>query len=359
MDNVLTLRTALTEPRSTAGAARMSEAVLERLRSLPGVEVAASAVGLPLQSRAGGPFDIVGRENAGAATGAGVVVPSSPGYFEALRIPVLVGRALDARDDEAAVPVVVINQAMADRYWSDGGNPLNDRIRIGAGLPEASDEPARQIVGIVGSVRQDGIVNDAEPAMYFPHAQLSDRLNDAFFPQLDWIVRTSIDPAAVSALVHKTVREETRQQVTDIRSIEDTWLLSISRQRLNLWLMTLFGGAALLLGAVGVYGLVEYSVQQRRHEIGIRLAMGARAGAITSMVVGQGMQRVAVGVAAGIVAAYFLANVLASTLFGVEPHDLAVFVTVPLVLLAVGCTAVCVPAFRAARVDPTLGLRCS
>jgi putative ABC transport system permease protein len=359
VDNVLTIRTALPDQRSTATVAQTIEAVLTRIRAVPGVEVAASSVGLPLQDRAGGPFDIIGRQAEGVATGTAVFVPTSPDYFHTLRIPLLVGRSFDATDDAAAPPVVMINQAMADRYWSDGSSPLQDRIVFGTGIPDASDEPPRQIVGIVGSIRQDGIVSDPAPAMYIPHTQLSDKLNSAFNPMLDWLVRTSIDPGAVSAVLHNAVREETRQQVTDIRLMKDTWLLSISRQRLNLWLMTLFGAAALFLGALGVYGLVAYSVAQRTHEIGIRMAVGAHANAVKNMVVRQGMVRVALGVAVGTFTAYFLANALASILFGVEPHDPVIFALVPLVLLTVGSAAVYVPALRATRVDPTLALRTS
>jgi ABC-type antimicrobial peptide transport system permease subunit len=120
-----------------------------------------------------------------------------------------------------------------------------------------------------------------------------------------------------------------------------------------------FGGSALLLAAVGIYGVIAYSVEQRRQEIGIRMALGAEAGPLRAMVIRQGMLPVVIGVGAGLVAAYFVANVLASTLFGVEPRDLGVFVTVPVVLLAVGLAAVCVPAFRASRVDPTVALRFS
>jgi predicted permease len=359
VDNVLTMRTALGEPRSTAAVAQTIDAVLTRVRAIPGVEVAASSVGLPLQDRAGGPFDIVGRQNEGAATGAAVFVPSSADYFETLRIPVLLGRSFGVSDDEAAPPVAVINEAMAARYWSDGSDPLQDRIRFGTGLPQGSDEPARQIVGIVGSVRQDGIMGDPAPAIYVPRAQVSDELNSAFFPTLDWIIRTNVDPGAVSAALHNALREETRQQVTDIRLMKDTWSLSVSRQRLNLWLMTLFGAAALVLGAVGVYGLVAYSVQQRTHEIGIRIAVGADADAVRNMVVRQGMVRILIGVGVGVFAAYFLANVLASMLFGVEPHDLSIFGIVTAVLLMVGGAAVYLPALRATRVDPTLALRCA
>jgi putative ABC transport system permease protein len=358
VDNVLTMQSALSEPRSTATVARTIEAVLTRIRAIPGVDVAASSVGSPLQHRAGGPFDIVGRQNEGPATGAAVFVPSSPDYFETLRIPLLVGRTFAASDDQAALPVTVINQAMAEKYWGDGTDPLQDRIQFGAGIRDASDEPARQIIGIVGSIRQDGIMGDSAPAMYVPHAQISDKLNNGFPPALDWIIRTNNDPGAVSALLHKALREETRQQVTDIRLMKDTWLLSISRQRLNLWLMTLFGAAALLLGAIGVYGLVAYSVQQRTHEIGIRLALGAHADAVRSMVVRQGIVRILAGVGVGVFAAYFLAYALASSLFGVEPHDLPIFLIVPLLLLAVGGAAVYVPALRATRIDPTVALRC-
>ncbi len=232
----------------------------------------------------------------------------------------------------------------------------SDSIR--SGIIDASDEPPRQIIGIVGSIRQDGIVGGPAPAMYVLHAQVSDKLNKAF-PTLDWIIRTNVDPKAVSAVLHNALREETRQQVTDIRSMKDTWSLSTSSQRLNLWLMTLFGAAALLLGAVGVYGLVAYAVQQRRHEIGIRIAVGADANAVRNMVVRQGMARILIGVCVGVFAAYFLAHVLASSLFGVEPHDPSIFVLVPLVLLTVGGAAVFVPALRATRDDPTLALRSS
>jgi predicted permease len=359
IDNVLTLRGALPEQRSTATVAQTIEAVSARLRAIPGVEVAAPSLGLPLQDRAGGPFDIVERPNAGLPTGNAILVPTTGDYFQALRIPLLVGRSFEGSDVQAAPPVAVINQAMADRYWSDGSNPLEDRVRFGTGIPDAAEEPVRQIVGIVGNIRQDGIVSDPAPTMYVPYAQLSDELNSAFPPTLDWIVRTSIEPAALSAVVHNALREETRQQVTDIRVMRDTWLLSISRQRLNLWLMTVFGAVALLLGAVGVYGLVAYSVAKRTHEIGIRMAIGAHASAVRNMVVRQGMARVATGVTAGTFAAYFLANVLASTLFGVAPHDLAIFAIVPLLLLIVGSAAVYVPALRATRVDPTTALRCS
>jgi predicted lysophospholipase L1 biosynthesis ABC-type transport system permease subunit len=224
-------------------------------------------------------------------------------------------------------------------------------------IPEAADEPARRIVGIVGNVRNKGILSEPEPAMYFPHAQLSDALGRVAALPTGWLVRTSVPPRSVAAAVQQALREETGQPVVGVQLLADAWLASIAQQRLNLWLMTLFGGAALLLGAVGIYGLVAYSVHERRHEIGIRMAVGARPQTVRNMVIKEGMLRVAAGVVVGLVAAYFLSNLLASLLFRVEAHDLVVFVTVPAVLAAVGLTAVCVPALRATRVDATLALR--
>jgi predicted lysophospholipase L1 biosynthesis ABC-type transport system permease subunit len=195
--------------------------------------------------------------------------------------------------------------------------------------------------------------------MYFPHAQLSDGLARGAVLPTSWLVRTSVPPQSVAAAMQRTLREVTGQPVADSALLGDTWRESIAVQRLNLWLMTLFGGVALLLGALGIYGLVAYSVQQRTHEIGIRMAVGAQPSALRGMVIREGMLRVALGLGLGVVAAYFLANLLASLLFGVEPHDAGVFVAVPLVLGVVGLVAVCVPALRATRVDPTLALRSS
>lgn len=362
VDDVLTMRTSLSEPRfrSAAGLVQTRRDTLERIRSIPGVEVAAMAFGLPLQDNAVLPIDIVGRENTGPATGVSAAVPSSAEYFQTLEIPLVAGRRFDERDIAGAPAVVVINQSMADRYWPDGSNPLGARIRIPPALvPEAADEPEREVIGIVGNVRQQGIMGDPGPTMYFPFNQLSDGMAEIMVDNapMAWLVRTTIDPGEVSALVHKAVREGTGQPVTDIRLMKDTWALSISRQRLNAWLMSIFGGSALLLGAIGIYGLVAYSAERRRHEIGIRMALGAGSAAVRNMVIRQGMTLVLSGVAIGLAAAFSLARVLASTLFGVEPHDITVFVTVPLVLTAAALAAIIVPAVRASRVDASVALR--
>jgi predicted permease len=363
-DNVLTMRTSFSEPRfqSNTDLARKADNALERVRSIPGVEVAAIAYGVPLQDNMVLPFDIVDRQNAGPATGVTVAVPSSFQYFDALRIQLLEGRKFDERDVRGAPPVVVINQAMADRYWADGSNPMMARIRIASGvIAEAVDEPERQVIGIVGNVRQQGFVSDSEPTMYFPLSQVSNRLTKLMTgtASFAWIVRTATDPRSVSALVQKTVREETGQRVTDVAFMKETWTRSISSQQLSMWLMISFGTVALLLGAVGIYGVMAYSAQQRKQEMAIRIALGAQPGAVRNMVIGEGMRLVVVGVGVGVAASYALANLLASFLFGVKPHDVMVFTAVPSVLAIVALIAVSIPAVHASRVDPTEALRSS
>jgi predicted permease len=363
-EKLLSMRTSLSDARfsSTASVAELTQSVLERVQSMPGVESVASSCCVPTQYAMNLPFDIVGRDDEGGYTGIAFVAPISPSYFETLGIPLLAGRSFDARDDGSGLPVIMIDQAMAERYWADGSDPLEGQVLVGGGagvVAGAADEPVRQIVGIVGSMRAVGIHGDPGPTVYFPQAQTSDALNAVFVESapIAWLVRTSVDPGTVATAVREEVSRVTGQPTTDVLVMDHALAMMMSPYRLNTWLMSLFGGSALLLAAVGIYGLIAYSVEQRRHEIGIRMALGAQASTLRSMLIRQGMLPVVIGVGAGLAAAYFLANVLASTLFGVEPRDLAVFVAVPVVLTFVGLAAVCVPAFRASRVDPTVALR--
>jgi predicted permease len=364
VDNVIALRTSLSGPSyvTTESVAELERNVLERIRSIPGVEAAAATCCVPLQGGYGLSFNVIGRQNEGPFTGGGGIVPTSPGYFEAFEMAVRRGRAFDDRDDGLAPPIVVINQALADQFWPDGGDPLEDQMLIGGGagnMRELADEPVRQIVGIVDSVRAQGLQNDPGPVMYFPQAQLTDGLNalmQAGGP-VAWIVRTSVDPATLSAMLQEELRQATGLPVTGVQLMSEVVSLSTSRQRMSMLLMTVFACTALLLAAIGIYGLMAYSVQQRTQEIGIRMALGAEPSGVKNMVVRQGMLFVVVGVGVGLVAAYFLASVLASVLFGVEPRDPAVFVSVPALLTLVAFVAIAGPAWRASRVDPLAALR--
>ena len=268
------------------------------------------------------------------------------------RDPVAARASFDDRDGPGAPPVVMINRTMAERWWQNGQDPLQSQLQIGR-------NPAiRQIVGVVDDVRER-LWTKPRPIMYLPLAQIPDAEISFLLGNqpLAWIVRTSVDPATLSASIQSEVRAATRTPVIDVQPMTAILSGSIARQRLNMLLMALFGGAALLLAAVGIYGLVAFSVEQRTHEIGIRMALGARAERIRGMVLRQGLGLAAIGTGLGMAAAFFLAQILASNLFGVEPRDTLVFVTVPAVLALVAVAAVLIPAYRASRVDPLVALR--
>ena len=363
-ERLVAMRTSLSDARfeSTASVATLVETVLERVRSLPDVEAAAASCCVPLQNSANLPFDIVGREAEAPFTGVAVFAPVSASYFDTLRIPVLAGRAFDARDSAGAVPVAIIDQVMAERYFAAGLNPLDGRLVVGGGpdvVPETAAEPARQIVGIVGSVWSEGTSREPQPTLYIPLPQTSDGLNALIVESTPsaWLVRMRSPSAASAATIREEISRATGEPTTGVGGMSDLVAATTAPYRLKAWLMTVFGGAALLLTAVAIYGVISYSVEQRRREIGIRMALGAEAAAVRRMVVRDGMLPVVAGIGAGLVAAYSLSNLLAATLFRVEPHDLGVFATVPLALAAVGLAAAAVPAFRASRVAPTVALR--
>ena len=363
-NNVVTMKMSLTGPKfeKTAGAAQMVRIALDRLRALPGVNVATASCCLPLQGGYGLSFNIVGRApTEGPSTGGGGFAPVSAGYFEAFKIPIKRGRSFNDRDDGNAPPVAIINEAMAKRFWKDG-DPLSDRILIGGGaknMKELRDEPVRQIIGIVGDLRDGGLNNDPGPKMYVPQSQVPDALSALGFSiyPMAWIVRTAANPAPLVPAVQEQLRQATGLPVTDVHSMDEVVSLSTARQRFNMLLMTVFGCSALLLAAIGIYGLMAYSVEQRTQEIGIRMALGAGTGQVRNMVVRQGMGLALAGVAIGIAAAFGLTRYLESLLFGVKARDPIVFVSVPLMLMVVALSSIWFPAARASRVNPVESLR--
>jgi predicted permease len=363
IENIIVMRTPLSEPRlrTTAWLMEVVTRTLEEVRAIPNVEAATASSFVPLQPHLAMLFDIVGRAQDRPFTGAGVISINTGGYFETFEIPLLRGRVFNERDDAAAPPVVVINRALAERWWPDGQDPLGERMLIGGGnavSPTLADEPIRQIIGVVDDVRTARLTDPPRPGMYLPEAQITD-LFRSFNPETNiaWIVRTSVDPLRLASVIQETIRQTTGGPVMDIETMEQVVSSSISRQQANMFLMTVFGGIALLLAALGIYGLVALSVQHRTHEIGIRMALGAQRDRIAGMVVRQGIRLVAVGTVVGLGAAFFLADLLASVLFGVEPRDLAIFVGAPAILVLISIAAVWIPASRASRVDPLTALR--
>ncbi len=362
--NVVTMRMSLTGPKylKTAGVTDAARDGMERIRALPGVELASATCCVPLQGGYGLPFNIVGKPPAqGPYTGGGGWSTVSPGFFEVFKIPIKQGRSFNDRDDDKSPPVVVINEVMAKRFWKDD-DPLKDRILIGGGaanMKELKDEPPRQIVGIVGDVR-NGVMNaDPGPIMYVPQTQITDAINalNVRLTPVAWVVRTQADPHPLVPAIREQLRQATGLPVSDVHSMDEVVSISTARQRFNMLLMTVFGAMALLLAAIGIYGLMAYSVEQRTQEIGIRLALGAETSRVRNMVVRQGMGLALAGVVVGLGAAWALARLMESFLFGVKSRDPLVFVAVPLVLAMVALLAVWLPANRASRVNPIDSLR--
>lgn len=226
-------------------------------------------------------------------------------------------------------------------------------------MKELRDEPVRQIVGIAGDVRDGGLNNDPGPKMYVPQGQVPDALSALGFSiyPMAWIIRTAGSPASLVPVIQEQLRRATGLPVTDVHSMDEVVALSTARQRFNMLLMTVFGCSALLLAAIGIYGLMAYSVEQRTQEIGIRLALGAEQSRVRNMVVGHGTTLALAGVVIGIAAAFGLTRYLESLLFGVKARDPIVFFSVPAVLIVVALFAVWLPALRASKVSPAVSLR--
>jgi len=325
--------------------------LLERLAAIPGVEGAASIYPLPL----GGSnmiltFVVEGRPvpPPSEAPNTHVRMVSSD-YFRVMGIPVVQGRAFEPRDRTGAEEVVIVNQTLAARIWP-GQNPLGKRFTFGD--PEDPEDPGwRTVVGVVGDVRHDTLDQEKASEAYWPQAQ---------GPSTDTalVLRTSGDPVQLAGPLRAAVRELDRDLPLErIEPMEEVVSKALAQSRFKTLLLGLFAALALGLAAVGVYGVVSYSVAQRTHEMGIRLALGARPGQVQRMVLLQGMRVVLISSAVGIAAALFATRFLRGQVYGVSATDPATFAIVPLVLLAVALLANWVPALRATRVDPLEALR--
>jgi putative ABC transport system permease protein len=255
--------------------------------------------------------------------------------------------------------VVIINEAMAKQFFKDS-DPLNERLVIGKGvMREFSTEGERQIIGVVGDTRDGGLQQTPGPAMYVPQSQVPDAANvlNLGLGPIAWVVRTAAEPYSMSASIQEQLRQATGLPVSDVRSMADVVMRSTSRQRFNMWLMSIFGASAVLLAAIGIYGLMAYTVEQRTQEIGIRLSLGADGASVRRMVVLQGMRLALAGVAIGLAASWGLARLMTSFLFDVTARGPLVFAGVPALLALVALAAVWLPARRASKVDPTVALR--
>jgi predicted permease len=364
-NNVLTMRMSLSGPHylKSYTVARLARDGVTKVLALPGVEAASATCCIPLEGGYGLPFNILGRPPAPNSpyTGGGGWVTVSPGYFEVFKIPAKRGRTFTENDDRTSRPVVIINEAMAKQYWKTG-DPLRDQILIGGGaknMKELAAEQPRQIIGVVANSRDGALNHEPDPKMFVPQAQVPDALNELNLrlTPMAWVIRTRVPPKSLSSAIQEQLRQVTGLPVSDVRTMNEVVSISTSRQRFNMFLMTVFGGSALLLAAIGIYGLMAYSVQQRTQEIGIRLALGAGTGTVRNMVVQQGMTLVLIGVAIGVVSAFGLTRFLQAFLFGVNVRDPMAFVAIPIVLACVALISIWMPAVRASRLDPMQALR--
>jgi putative ABC transport system permease protein len=359
--NVLTMDTALTGSNydRTAAIAEMSRQALERIHAIPGVEAAAASSYLPLAGGLGLGFIIEGRPlREGQEHGGASWNYVTPRFFDVFKIPLVHGRLFTDRDNAAGQPVVLINEAMARQYFKDQ-NPIGQRLVIGSGMGPNFAQPPREIVGIVGDTRDGGLNNDPFPATFVPLAQVQDSytaLNNKFMP-LTWLVRTKVAPFSLSAPIQKAFQETADLPVGHIRSMDQIVIQSTARDQFNTLLLAIFAFLAITLAAIGLYGLMAYSVEQRTLEFGIRLALGADAPLLRDMVIRQAMLLAGIGLLIGLAAAFGLTRLMASLLFGVKPNDPLVFTLVPVMLGIVAFLASYLPARRALRVDPVVALR--
>jgi predicted permease len=353
-ENLLTMRISLSE-RSYDVPERMTqfyEALLERVRGLPGVRAAGLISKLPVQSDGGDAdgYVVEGHERPGPVQPNALMHAVFPGYFQTLGIPLLRGRDFSGADRDDTEPVAIVDDTLARRYWPDA-NPIGKRIRFGW---DTSERAWMTIVGVAGDVKHSGLAEAAYPHLYMPSRQRQERLQ-----QMHLAVRTTADPSASAAAIRAQVRElDASVPVFAVRAMPEIVAASLNSQRLTNVLLGGFAAVALLLAAVGIYGVMSLSVSGCTQEFGIRMALGAQRGDVFRLVVGEGMGITAAGVAMGVLGALGAARYLRTLLFEVSPADPLTFAGVTLVLGGAAFAACYLPARRATRVDPMVALRC-
>ena len=327
--------------------------LLERLRNVPGVSAAGVVTDIPLYGGSSTGFDVDGGPPAlpgqRAMTDYRVI---NSDYFAAMGMPILKGRAFTRYDTELAPGVVIINETLATRYFA-GENPIGQRLDL-SGNPR----DVREIVGVVGDVRNYGVDADVKPEVYLPFFQSAAGYLANMTSALTVVVRSTIEPTALAATLREQVEALDKDQpVSAIKTME--WYLadSMAQRRFNMILLGAFAGLALVLAAVGIYGVIAYTVAQRTHEMGIRIALGARGGDILRLVFSNAMGTTVTGILIGLAAAFALTRLLQSLLYQVTATDPVVFAIIPLLLLAVAAMATYFPARRAMMVDPITALR--
>jgi putative ABC transport system permease protein len=327
--------------------------LLERLRNVSGVSAAGLVTDIPLYGGSSTGFDVEGRPP--AAPGQRAMTDyrlTSPDYFAAMGMKLVKGRAFSRYDNETGPGVVIINETLAAHFFA-GEDPIGKRLDL-SGDPK----DLREIVGVVADVRNYGVDAEVKPEVYVPFLQSAPEYLSGVVSALTIVVRSAIEPASLGAALREQVQALDKDQpVSEIKTME--WYLadSMAQRRFNMFLLGAFAGLALVLAAVGIYGVIAYTVTQRTHEMGIRIALGAKGGDILRLVFVNAMTTTLTGIALGLGAAFALTRLLRSLLYQVSPTDPIVFAAIPLLLVSVAVIATYLPARRAMKVDPITALR--
>jgi putative ABC transport system permease protein len=351
--NVLTFNVSVPEVRySSEKQARFFSDLTARLRALPGVQSASAILPLPLSGdRMGISFQIEGRPVAPKDEPSADVFVAEPAYFRTMGIPILKGRDFEERDEHKSMPVIIVTESFARQFFP-GEDPIGKRIQPGISTWDDEKSTMREIVGMVADIRSRTLDTEPKPAYYLPQSQVP-------FTQLIAVVKSGNDPKSLAGSITREVSAlDVELPVFGVKTMGEYISSSVAAPRFNTTLLSIFAAVALLLTIIGLYGVMSYSVAQRRNEIGIRMALGAQTRDVLGLIIKDGLKMVSLGLVLGIAGALALTRLLATLVFGVTIHDPVTFVVIAALLSMVAMLACYVPAWRATRVDPLEALRC-
>ncbi|MGB7923249.1 MAG: ABC transporter permease, partial [Pyrinomonadaceae bacterium] len=348
-ENLWTMNVEMSRYKEPQARAALVNRMLEQLKRIPGVESVGGGTGLPPQTpQRATNFEVEGLPNLTADESGAYFVAVTPDYFRALQTPLAQGRAFDEHDTETAPGVALINRSMARRLFPNE-EAVGKRIKL-VNPEQAGDW--RTIVGVVGDIKYSGLDDPGESAIYTPFAQTP------FLWSYFMIRATSSSPANFATSIQKAVSSvDENLTAAKVRPMEQLVSEAVAQPRFNALLLAIFAGLALILAAVGIYGVISYSVAQRTREIGIRMALGAQGRDVLKLVVGQGMLLAMIGVGLGLAGAVIATRLMSNLLFGVSNTDPSTYVVIALLLAVVALVACYIPARRAMRVDPMEALR--
>jgi predicted permease len=356
-ENLLAVRLSLPKTRYADRDAVISfyDQLLPLVEGLPGVGAVGAVSALPLSgTRASIEFTIEGRPSPRNEVWVADYRIASTGYFRAMKIPLQRGREFGEQDNAQTTPVAIISETLARRFWPDG-NPVGARLSI-----DDNNQGPRpvEVVGVVGDVKHLSLEDEPTPHIYLPLRQLHEDGVVWMANNQYWLIRSQVPPLTLAAAVQREIRKvDPEVPASNVKTMEQYLSASVSPRRFNLWLLTVFAIAALVIATVGIYGVMSYSVAQRTREIGVRMALGAQRSDILRMVVGHGMSLAVAGLAAGLVGALALSRLMGGLLYQVSTTDPATYILLTFFLLLVTLAACLVPARRATKVDPMIALR--